>query len=315
MNIYEYLRLKGQLPPTMGGTLPGIGAGQGGSAMALPGFTTYAPAPLMDPPQKKPGGGLWGAMDRVLGGSAMNDLTPEQRKDARRQGLLALGAGLLTATDPRGNRAQGLSAVGQGIMAGQWGYGQGIQQGQQQQAATQDAALWSEFQPRPGESIQNTYARLQQMMWAATQMGNDKRAQMIAGVLQTLPGLMKDKGNDAPLKPWEKEGFSTAEEQLKYLRQRTSATQRPFRPMSATGSNPYMQFLGQQIDDVRGQISSKVSAKEYDEEYYQLSNDLSNLMAERLRLSVDLPGAPAPQQPPALGFGAFGTPRRNPYRR
>jgi F0F1-type ATP synthase membrane subunit c/vacuolar-type H+-ATPase subunit K len=130
----------------------------------------------------------------------MANLTPEQRKAARRKGLLAFGAQMLTATDPRGNRAQGLSALGQGVMAAQGGYGQGIEQGMATNQAEQEKAMWAQLGPQPGETLPQTYARLQRMLSAAGQVGNMKFAQMISGVLQTLPTLMGKESGGA-LKP------------------------------------------------------------------------------------------------------------------
>lgn len=304
MDLRNYLFLSGRLPgvlprPINGNPLgPGGGAPMGG-APPFPGQQWKQAGPLTPPAPLPPpkGRGFLGSIDDVFGGPDMKNLTPEQQKAARRRGLLAFGAQMLTATDPRGNRAQGLSALGQGVMAAQGGYGQGIEQGMAQNAAQQEAQMWAQLQPQPGENIQQTYARLQAMLAAAMQAGKPQLAQTIAGVLQTLPTLMKDKGAEAPLTPWGKEGFSSQEEYFKFLRGKTNATQRPFAPRTS-GSRPsgmpdneYFRYLGQQADDLRGEIAMLKVLSQQDEAE-DLSRELRRIMDERAKLAASLPGAP-----------------------
>lgn len=157
--------------------------------------------------------------------------------------------------------------------------------------------MWAQLQPQPGETIQQTYARLQAMLAAAMQAGKPQLAQTIAGVLQTLPTLMKDKGAEAPLTPWGKEGFSSQEEYFKFLRGKTNATQRPFAPRTS-GSRPsgmpdneYFRYLGQQADDLRGEIATNTQLGLMDEAE-QMTRELRRIMDERAKLAASLPGAP-----------------------
>lgn len=185
--------LGGAQPGGFGQPLPGIGAGQGGAAQPLPSFQTFAPTPnggLMAPQQPQapdPGGGILGALDRVFGGPDMQNLSPKARRQVRRQGLLAMAAQMLTATDPHGNRAQGLAPVGQAIMAGQQAYGQGIQGAQQEQLQQQRQAMYSQLAPVPGETVGDRYNRYLGMFNAAFQSGDENGMKFISQALNTMP--------------------------------------------------------------------------------------------------------------------------------
>lgn len=193
MNIYEYLRLKGNIPQAPGLGVTGIQLPQAAAGPAMVGRGGPLAPPQAPPPT---GRGFLGAIDDVFGGPDMKNLTPEQRKAARRKGLLAFGAQMLTATDPRGNRAQGLSALGQGIMAAQGGYGQGIEQGMAQNQAQQEAQMWAQLAPQPNESPDQTRARLQMVLSRAIQTGNTK---VVTAVSEVLKSLSPKEGQQARL--------------------------------------------------------------------------------------------------------------------
>ena len=147
-----------------------------------------ATGPLAAPQAAPPKGrGFLGAIDDVFGGPDMKNLTPEQQKAARRRGLLAFGAQMLTATDPRGNRAQGLSALGQGVMAAQGGYGQGIEQGMMANMERQRAAMYAALAPLPGENTEQRYARYLRMLDTAVLQQDKNAMTAISQALNTMP--------------------------------------------------------------------------------------------------------------------------------
>lgn len=214
--IYAHYRRLGMLPAILGGALPqpmnappGPSMGpqpiMGGNArnpalgaVPFPGQQWKSAGPLAVPQALPPpkGRGFLGAIDDVFGGPDMKNLTPEQQKAARRRGLLAFGAQMLTATDPRGNRAQGLSALGQGVMAAQGGYGQGIEQGMAQNQAMADQAMWAQLAPQPNETPDQTRARLQMVLSRAIQTGNTK---VVTAVSEVLKSLSPKEGQQARL--------------------------------------------------------------------------------------------------------------------
>lgn len=219
MNIYEYLRMQGQMPSVMGGALPmpmnappgprmgpqpiigGNARNPALGAVPFPGQQWKSAGPLAVPQALPPpkGRGFLGAIDDVFGGPDMKNLTPEQQKAARRRGLLAFGAQMLTATDPRGNRAQGLSALGQGVMAGQAGYGQGIEQGMAANQERQRQAMYGALMPQPNESTEQRYNRYLEMFNAALQQGDTEGMKFISQALNTMPKPGDSKAE--PLKP------------------------------------------------------------------------------------------------------------------
>lgn len=191
MNIYQYLRMKGTLPGDPSGALGGLPAAPQVPALTpamIPQFGKMGKGPLTaQQPLPPKGRGFLGAIDDVFGGPDMQNLTPEQQKAARRRGLLAFGAQMLTATDPRGNRAQGLSALGQGVMAGQAGYGQGIEQGMAANQERQRQAMYGALMPQPNESTEQRYNRYLGMFNAALQQGDTEGMKFISQALNTMP--------------------------------------------------------------------------------------------------------------------------------
>ena len=216
MNIYEYLRFQGQIPgaqmlreqvqrSALGGPMPANGPPM---AMApAPGGPPIPMAPLSAPQRPKPTGGFLGGVDRLLGGTAMQGLSPENAADARRQGLLAAGAQMMLASGRHiGPRTSLTEIMAQGLLAGQQGYGQGIQQGygQQMEAASMErrARLQQVLTPRPGETLQDTYARLNEAAGLAA--GDESTQGMVPQIVQAMKDLPQQFGGP-------KQDFGTVE--------------------------------------------------------------------------------------------------------
>lgn len=185
MNIYDFLRMQGRLPPA-----PRLAP----LASQLPGAPTGPPRGLSAQ------GGFMGGVDRLLGGAGMAGLDPANAADARRQGLLAAGAQMMMASQPQFGPPQTLTGIlAQGLMAGQQGYGQGMDQGYAAQDMARKQAIYAELQPKPGESIPQTYARVQAMFAAATAQGDTDIARASSEVLKSMAGMMESKA--APKAP------------------------------------------------------------------------------------------------------------------
>lgn len=185
MNIYDFLRMQGRLPPA-----PRLAP----LASQLPGAPTGPPRGLTAQ------GGFMGGVDRLLGGAGMAGLDPANAADARRQGLLAAGAQMMMASQPQFGPPQTLTGIlAQGLMAGQQGYGQGMDQGYAAQDMARKQAIYAELQPKPGESIPQTYARVQAMFAAATAQGDTDIARASSEVLKSMAGMMESKA--APKAP------------------------------------------------------------------------------------------------------------------
>jgi len=174
----------------------------GNGAMQLRG-PTRAPQLPQPPPQPSWREKLLRGLFPTPGGLE-GVMAPEDLADARRQGLLGLGRGLLEMSGPvQGGPAPSLGqALAHGLQTGQEATGGAVQNGllvddrrmalQRQQARARIAAMFPE---QPGETRDQQINRIRQMFSAYVRIGDTEMAGKLGEVLKSVDN-QSSKGNN-----------------------------------------------------------------------------------------------------------------------